>query len=90
MGAESKYDLTLADEPQPTPPHNSGEASDGDTASPVAQPPPGRWGVGEGGGEGEEGMKDGWREEGKEGRRGGGREGKVGGRWERGKDGGRE
>ena len=32
MGAEGKYDLQLADEPQPTPPPNtSGEGSDTDT-----------------------------------------------------------
>ena len=42
MGAEGKYDLTLADEPQPTPPQNSGEVSDGETSSPVLQPPSGR------------------------------------------------
>ena len=47
MGAEGKYDLTLADEPQPTapqttpsqtsPPQTSGETSGQDTPPPVSQ-----------------------------------------------------
>lgn len=47
MGAEGKYDLQLAEDPQPTPPPNtSGEGSDVDTPSSSSRPSSSRGGLG--------------------------------------------
>ncbi len=47
MGAEGKYDLQLAEDPQPTPPPNtSGEGSDVDTPSSTSRPSSSRGGLG--------------------------------------------